>query len=238
VALVDQLIKEGWLKTPRIIEAFSNIKREDFLPEDTKNLAELNTALPIGNGQTNSQPLTVAFMLEQLRPEAGNKILDIGSGSGWTSALLAYIVSKEELKSKIPPTGDLPKGDKNSPYGGSPEGRQKSKSEGKVIAIEIVPKLKEFGEKNTARYNFIKKGIAQFICADASRGYEKEAPFDRILASASAEKFPEEWKKQLKVGGRIVAPVKSSIWVLEKISEDEFAETEFPGFVFVPLIKK
>jgi len=216
VALVDQLIKEGWLKTPRIIEAFSNIKREDFLPEDTKNLAELNTALPIGNGQTNSQPLTVAFMLEQLRPEVGNKILDIGSGSGWTSALLAYIVSKEELKSKI----------KN----------QKSKSEGKVIAIEVIPELKEFGEKNTARYNFIKKGIAQFICADASQGYEKEAPFDRILASASAEKFPEEWKKQLKVGGRIVAPVKSSIWVLEKISEDEFAETEFPGFVFVPLI--
>ena len=216
MALVDQLIKEGWLKTPRIIEAFSNIKREDFLPEDTKNLAELNTALPIGNGQTNSQPLTVAFMLEQLRPEVGNKILDIGSGSGWTSALLAYIVSKEELKSKI----------KN----------QKSKSEGKVIAIEVIPELKEFGEKNTARYNFIKKGIAQFICADASQGYEKEAPFDRILASASAEKFPEEWKKQLKVGGRIVAPVKSSIWVLEKISEDEFAETEFPGFVFVPLI--
>jgi protein-L-isoaspartate(D-aspartate) O-methyltransferase len=218
VALVDQLIKEGWLKTPRIIEAFSNIKREDFLPTDTKNLAELNTALPIGNGQTNSQPLTVAFMLEQLRPEAGNKILDIGSGSGWTSALLAYIVSKEELKSKI----------KN----------QKSKSEGKVIAIEIVPELKEFGEKNTARYNFIKKGIAQFICADASQGYEKEAPFDRILASASAEKFPEEWKRQLKVGGRIVAPIKSSIWVLEKVSEEKFAETEFPGFVFVPLIKK
>jgi protein-L-isoaspartate(D-aspartate) O-methyltransferase len=113
---------------------------------------------------------------------------------------------------------------------------QKSKSEGRVIAIEVIPELKEFGEKNTARYNFIKKGIAQFICADASQGYEKEAPFDRILTSASAEKFPEEWKKQLKVGGRIVAPVKSSIWVLEKVSEDEFAEAEFPGFVFVPLI--
>ena len=92
MALIDSLIQEGWLKTPRIIEAFRKIKRVDFLPEDMKDLAELNEALPIGYGQTISQPLVVAFMLEQLEPRPGDKVLDIGSGSGWTTALLAEVV--------------------------------------------------------------------------------------------------------------------------------------------------
>lgn len=202
--LINSLIQEGWLKTPEIIEAFFKIKRVDFMPKDMKNLAEHNGALPIGYGQTISQPLVVAFMIEQLQLQAEEKILDIGSGSGWTTALLAQIVGPR----------------------------------GKVIAIEIVPELKEFGEKNVAKYNFIKKGIVEFICVDGSKGYKKEAPFDKILASASAEEVPQSWREQLKVGGRIVTPVRSSIWVLEKKSEDEFEETEHPGFAFVPLIQK
>lgn len=203
MALVDNLIEEGWLKTPAIIDAFKKIKRIDFLPEDSKNLAELDEALPIGLGQTISQPLVVAFLLELLGPKPGDKVLDIGSGSGWTTALLAELVG----------------------------------SKGRVIAIEIVPELKEFGEKNVARYGFA-KGIPEFICADGSKGYKKEAPYDKILASASAESLPEDWKKQLKTGGRIVSPVGSSIWLFVKKSEAEFEEREFPGFTFVPLIKK
>ena len=214
MALIDSLIQEGWLKTPEIIEAFFEIKRADFMfirqslgegGPDLEELAELNEALPIGYGQTISQPLVVAFMIEQLQPQAGEKILDIGSGSGWTTALLAHIVGQK----------------------------------GKVIAIELVPELKEFGEKNVAKYNFIKKEIAGFICVDGSKGYKKEAPFDKILASAAAQgEIPKTWKDQLKIGGRIVCPVMSSIWVLEKKSKDEFEETEHPGFAFVPLIQK
>jgi protein-L-isoaspartate(D-aspartate) O-methyltransferase len=202
--LIDNLIKEGWLKTPRIIEAFRKIKRIDFLPEDMKDLAELNEALPIGYGQTISQPLVVAFMLEQLEPKEGEKILDIGSGSGWTSALLAEIVEPK----------------------------------GKVIAIEVIPELKEFGEKNVAKYNFVERGIVEFICADGSKGYQKEAPFDKILVSATAEKCYQTWKDQLKIGGIIVTPIGSSIWRFIKRSETNFEETEYPGFVFVPLIEK
>ena len=202
MALIDNLIKDGWLKSPKIIDAFKEIKRVDFLPEDLKDSAELNAALPIGYGQTISQPLVVAFMIEQLNPKEGDKVLDIGSGSGWTTALLSHIVG---LK-------------------------------GKVIAIELVSELKEFGEKNVSKYNFIDKGIAEFICADGSKGYNKEAPFDRILASASAQRLPRAWKEELKVGGRIVTPIGSSIWVFIKKSKDDFEELEYPGFAFVPLI--
>ncbi|MEA3293041.1 MAG: protein-L-isoaspartate O-methyltransferase [Patescibacteria group bacterium] len=217
MSLIDNLVQERWLKTPRIIEAFRKIKRMDFLSEDNKNFAEIDEPLPIGYSQTISQPLVVAFMLEKLQPQEGDRILDIGSGSGWTTALLAYCVSSEN-KPEI----------QNS----------KSKTKGKIIAIEVIPELKEFGEKNTAKYNFIKKGIVKFICGDGSKGCEKKAPFDKILASATGEKIPQAWKEQLKVGGRIVAPIKSSIWVLEKKSNRKFEETEYPGFVFVPLVKK
>ncbi|MDD5144753.1 MAG: protein-L-isoaspartate O-methyltransferase [Candidatus Pacebacteria bacterium] len=89
--LVSELIREGWLKTPRIIEAFKKIKREDFVPDDLKEAARENIALPTMAEQTISQPLVVALMIEELQPEKGNKILDIGSGSGWTTAILSCI---------------------------------------------------------------------------------------------------------------------------------------------------
>ena len=109
MALIETLIQEGWLKTPRIIEAFKKIKRADFLPAEQRPLAELNEALSIGQGQTISQPLVVAFMLELLQPEPGDKILDIGSGSGWTTALLAHIVSqKGNLNDKIQMSNQAP----------------------------------------------------------------------------------------------------------------------------------
>jgi len=203
--LIDSLIGGGWLKTPRIIEAFRRIKRVDFLPKDLEDLAELNEALPIGYGQTISQPLVVAFMLEQLEPKEGDKILDIGSGSGWTSALLGEIVGKK----------------------------------GRVIAIDIIPELVEFGKNNVAKYNFIEKGIVEFICADGSKGYKKEAPYDGILVSAAVQtEVPRAWKEQLKIGGRIVTPIGSSIWLFTKKSESKFEEIEYPGFAFVPLISK
>ncbi len=92
--LINNLINQGYLKTPAIIDAFRKINRADFVPEEEKYRAYLNIPLPIGYRQTCSQPLTVAFMLEQLQPQKGNKILDVGSGSGWVTALLAQIVGE------------------------------------------------------------------------------------------------------------------------------------------------
>jgi len=203
--LVESLVFEGWLKTPAIIRAFLKIKREDFLPEELKKYAHFDEPLPIGFGQTISQPLVVAFMLELLEPKKGEKILDIGSGSGWTSSLLAEIVGEK----------------------------------GKVFALEVIPELKEFGEKNSKKYNFVQKGILEFFVGDGYEGLKEKAPFDKILCSAALQKeVPNSWKEQLKINGKIVTPIGTSLWLFEKETKNSLIGEEFPGFVFVPLIRK
>lgn len=71
------------------------MQRQKFMPEDVQDRAGWDMALPIGFGQTISQPYTVQKMLEWLEVEPGNKILDVGSGSGWTTALLSYLTGKQ-----------------------------------------------------------------------------------------------------------------------------------------------
>lgn len=76
----------------RVIAALAEVPRAQFLPADVRNRAALDEPLPIGHGATNSQPWTVQFMLELLRVPDGATVLDVGSGSGWTTALLARLV--------------------------------------------------------------------------------------------------------------------------------------------------
>ncbi|MDD2652296.1 MAG: methyltransferase domain-containing protein [Sulfurimonas sp.] len=95
--LVDYLIGVGALRSSGIIEAFRNVDRADFVHNrETFDIYE-DYPLAIGHGQTISQPRTVAMMMEMLSPQVGQSILDIGSGSGWTTALLAYIVGEDGL---------------------------------------------------------------------------------------------------------------------------------------------
>ncbi|MFZ2299748.1 MAG: protein-L-isoaspartate O-methyltransferase [Candidatus Moraniibacteriota bacterium] len=89
--LVELLIRNGYLKSEPIIRAFSEITRADFVPSEFERQAEADIPLPIGYGQAISQPTTVAIMLELLDPRPGQRMLDVGSGSGWTSALLGTI---------------------------------------------------------------------------------------------------------------------------------------------------
>lgn len=72
-------------------QAFSAISRREFMPPEVKELADFDHAAGIGYGQTISQPTTVKRMLNWLDVKPGQKVLDVGSGSGWTTALLAYL---------------------------------------------------------------------------------------------------------------------------------------------------
>lgn len=93
--MVEQLKAKGALKTLAIIDAFTAIDRADFITSKEKTLVYQDHPLPLGLGQTISQPSTVAFMLEQLQLQRGDKVLDVGAGSGWTTALLGKLVGKD-----------------------------------------------------------------------------------------------------------------------------------------------
>lgn len=92
--LIEHLRSVHVLNTQNIIDAFRKIDRRDFVTDETLSSAYEDIPLLIGHGQTISQPYTVAFMLELLSPQKGEHILDVGSGSGYTTALLAEIVGK------------------------------------------------------------------------------------------------------------------------------------------------
>ncbi len=94
-SLINAMVTSGTLRTQEIIDAFVTVDRKYFIPDEFSNHMYIDRPLPIGEGQTISQPSTVAFMLELLQPKRGENILDIGSGSGWTTSLLYSIVGQE-----------------------------------------------------------------------------------------------------------------------------------------------
>lgn len=196
--LINHLLNTGALSSSNITDAFVHVDRIDFVDDPTVPDVYGDYPLSLGHGQTISQPTTVAMMLEMLSPHKGEKILDIGSGSGWTTALLSFIV------------GDT----------------------GSVTGLERVSSLVEFGSENLQKYNFKNSKIIQ---AGNALGIVGET-FDRILVSAAADEFPKELTTQLKVGGKLVVPVRNSIFEVTKKESGELEAIEHYGFTFVPLI--
>lgn len=192
--LLRELIENGYLKSESVIRAFKKVPREDFVLPEHKKHSYANYPLPIPGGQTISQPLTVAAMTEALASRRGDKILEVGTGSGYQAAILSEIVGPE----------------------------------GKVITTEIIPELFEFAKKHLSEYRNV-----VVMNVDGSGGYEKEAPYDRIIITASAPSVPIPLINQLKDDGRLVIPVGNRMILVEK--NGEIKETFLGYYAFVPL---
>lgn len=89
----EQLIARG-LKDQRVIEAFQKVPREEFIPKSLAEAAYDDGPLPIGNDQTISQPYMVASMTELLNLKGEEKVLEVGTGSGYQAAILAELCHK------------------------------------------------------------------------------------------------------------------------------------------------
>jgi protein-L-isoaspartate(D-aspartate) O-methyltransferase len=180
-------------------KAFEEINRKKFVPDHLIDLAAIDGPLPIGYGQTISQPTTVRLMLEWLAVQPGERILDVGSGSGWSTALLANITGPQ----------------------------------GSVWAVERIPALVRLGRANCRKAGILN---VKFFLSGNDYGLAKYSPYDRILVSAAANQVPQALLAQLKVGGKLVIPVRHDILEITKKTADNYNYVTHPGFVFVPLI--
>ncbi len=101
--MVENLVTAGYLHDPRVVEAMQRVPRHAFIPQDLDEFAYNDTPLPIGYGQTISAPSIVALMTELLELKKGDKVLEIGTGSGYQAAVLAEAEDVEVYTIEIIP---------------------------------------------------------------------------------------------------------------------------------------
>ena len=196
--LVEHLASKG-ITNLEVLNAMNRIPRHLFLDNAFVNFAYQDKAFPIGAGQTISQPYTVAFQSELLAIKPYDKVLEVGTGSGYQAAVLSLL-------------------------------------EAEVFTIErqrdLFLKTKKFLPE--LGYN------CMFIYGDGYKGMPKFAPFDKIIITCGAPFIPKDLVAQLKVGGRMVAPIGDGniqvMHLIEKISETETRITTHGEFSFVPML--
>src|SRR3989344_3388868 len=95
--LIQNWISSGTIKDKKVIGAFRKIPREEFIEESRREESYGDYPLPIGEGQTISQPTTVAIMTQGLELEEGHKVLEVGAGSGYQAAIIGEIIGPKGM---------------------------------------------------------------------------------------------------------------------------------------------
>lgn len=196
--LIEEIRQKG-IVDENVLSSIGKIPRHLFMDNAFINFAYVDKAFPIGSGQTISQPFTVAKQTELLSIKPYDKVLEIGTGSGYQAAVL---IAMEANVYTIERQQDLYKKTR-----------------------DFLPKI---GYK------------CHFFYGDGYKGLPKFAPFDKIIITCGAPDIPEELLEQLKVGGRMVAPIGrgdiQQMQLIQKISDTEHKVTIHGNFSFVPML--
>lgn len=153
----------------------------------------------------------VSIMNEALRLEVGQKVLEVGAGSGWHSATIAEIIAPK----------DAPRSEW-----------------GHIYTTEIVQGLAELSRKNIINSGYGDR--VTIIAADGSKGYPEKAPYDRVLVTAAAPNIPKPLVDELKSNGVMLIPIGSlslfqNLIRISKGTEGKISEENLGGVAFVPL---
>lgn len=214
-----------------VLKAVETIPRHWFFGNDTvfhETQAYEDKAFPIGEGQTISQPYTVAFQTQLLEVKPGEKILEIGTGSGYQAAVLMFLKAKvftiERHKVLHDKTSKLLAAIRN-------------------FLLEEFQKLKTGTEKEAVRTwkNEPEYWSVKCFFGDGFKGLPAHAPFDKILITAAVPELPKKLLQQLCVGGKLVMPFgtehQCKMLRITKHSDNEYETEEFGNFAFVPMLK-
>ena len=168
-AMVEQQIKQRGVTKPEVLAAMEQVPRHMFVPDVLRADAYSDRPLALGQGRTLYQPYMVALMTSLLDLKHGDKVLEIGTGTGYHAAVLSRIARE-------------------------------------VYSIEIVEPVANQASK---RLSVLGYHNVEVLSGDGYQGWPDKAPFDAILFSAAPPTLPsiKPLLKQLRTGGKIVAPV-------------------------------
>jgi len=193
-------LRGGGVTDKAVLGAIERTPRDLFVPQRFGDQAFDDRPLPIDCGQTISQPLIVALMTQALDLGDRDKVLEIGTGSGYQAAILSRLARR-------------------------------------VYSVERYRTLSREAEER-----FTALGLTNVVTrvGDGSVGWPEQAPFDRIILTASAPQRPDAILEQLKEGGIAIAPVDRpgrQVLVRYTRTDGEIHEQELMDVRFVPLVK-
>jgi protein-L-isoaspartate(D-aspartate) O-methyltransferase len=166
-SMVEQQVKQRGITQPEVLAAMDQVPRHLFVPDSLRDQAYSDQPLVLGQGRTVYQPYLVALMTSLLELKHGDKVLEVGTGSGYHAAVLSRIARE-------------------------------------VYSIEIVEPVASQASK---RLSVLGYHNVEVRWGDGYRGWPDKAPFDAILLSAAPPQIPKPLLDQLRVGGKMVAPV-------------------------------
>lgn len=176
-ALVDGLCRSRAVRSSAVETAFRTVPRHRFLPHMPPEDAYRDDAIvthwdPSGlPSSSSSQPGMMAIMLEQLDLRPGQRVLEVGAGTGYNAAVMREIVG----------------------------------SGGRVVTMDIQPEVARDALKHLTATGYHDVTV---LAADGGYGHPPEAPYDRIIVTASASDIPPHWREQLAEGGVLVVPLR------------------------------
>lgn len=210
--LVESLKKRGVLKKQTTIDAMLNVKREEFLPESVSSSAYVDSPLAIGSGQTISAPHMNAMMCEHLDLKEGDKVLEVGTGSGYHAALCAEMVA--------------PKGSENP---------------GHVYTIERHEELAQKARENLEKQGY-GQAVTVVVGDGTEGYPEASPYDKILVTAASPKDIPKPLLKQLADGGLLCIPAGSKGYgqnlYLIRNKHGKLKQERICGVRFVPLIGK
>jgi protein-L-isoaspartate(D-aspartate) O-methyltransferase len=165
--MVEQQIRTWEVLDQQVLDLMAKVPREDFVPAAYRNLAFADTCIPLDHGQSMMCPRVEARMLQALQVESRDRILEVGTGSGFVTALLARLG-------------------------------------GHVTSIEIHDSLKSAAKAKLAAHGIENVDL---YAGDASRGWDRAAPYDVIAVTGSLPMLDENFQNSLAVGGRLFVVV-------------------------------
>jgi protein-L-isoaspartate(D-aspartate) O-methyltransferase len=188
--MIENQIRTWDVRDQAVLDAVAAVKREDFVADEYRSLAFADMQIPLGHGETMLTPKLQARLVQECRICPDDHVLEIGTGSGYVTALLCSLA-------------------------------------GTVVSIEINS---EFTAAARTRLEAAGFGNATLEIADASDGWENAAPYDVILLTGSVPQLPDAFRKQLKIGGRLIAvigevPVMAAVRIT-RVSDNDYATSE------------